>query len=329
MTLPPVELHAPVASEHVERFAPSPTGPLHLGHALSAYLGRHAARRAGGRFLLRIEDLDQGRVRPEWTEDIKRDLGWLGLDWDGPVLCQSSRRRAYRVALDDLATRRLTYVCTCTRRDIAEAASAPQEGRQEGPQEGVPQGPDGPVYPGTCRGRYHASDGPHAVRLDMAAAIDALGGPAVVDALAFTELDRGPGGETGTRRLSAARLIAECGDIVLRRRDGAPAYHLSVVVDDAHQGVTHVTRGRDLFPATPVHRLLQALLGLPTPVYRHHCLARDDAGRRLAKRDDARSIAAYRAAGLDRAEVLALAGISEPAGLSCPESPPGSTSSAA
>jgi glutamyl-Q tRNA(Asp) synthetase len=163
----------------------------------------------------------------------------------------------------------------------------------------------------------------------MGAAIDALGGPAAVDALAFVELDRGPCGETGTVRLSAARLLAECGDIVLGRRDGAPAYHLSVVVDDAHQGVTHVSRGRDLFPATSVHRLLQALLGLPTPLYRHHRLLRDDAGRRLAKRDDARSIAAYRAAGLGPAEVLALAGITGSAGLPSRENPRPSPSSAA
>jgi glutamyl-Q tRNA(Asp) synthetase len=327
MTLPPVEhTQAPADSAgrdvcHVERFAPSPTGPLHLGHAYSACVGWRAARRAGGRFLLRIEDLDQGRVRPEWTEAIMRDLAWLGLGWDGPVLHQSERLHAYRVALDDLATRRLTYVCTCTRRDIAEAASAPQEGAPV-------HGPDGPVYPGICRGRFRPSDGPHAVRLDMEAAIEALGGPAAVDALAFTELDRGPAGETGTIRLSAASLLAECGDIVLSRRDGAPAYHLSVVVDDAHQGVTHVSRGRDLFPATPVHRLLQALLGLPTPLYRHHRLVRDEAGKRLAKRDDARAIAAYRAAGTKPGEVLALAGISGSRGLSAPGSPSAPRSSA-
>lgn len=319
---------------HVERFAPSPTGLLHLGHALSAYLGWQTARRAGGHFLLRIENLDQGRVRPEWTEGIMRDLAWLGIRWNGPALFQSARMHAYRVALDDLATRRLTYACTCTRRDIAEAASAPQETEpRDGAEDGALHGPDGPVYPGTCRGRFRPSDGPHAVRLDMAAAIDALGGPAAVDALGFTELDRGPGGGTGpvtgTVRLSAARLIGECGDIVLRRRDGAPAYHLSVVVDDAHQGVTHVTRGRDLFPATPVHRLLQALLGLPTPLYRHHRLVRDEHGKRLAKRDDARAIAAYRAAGRTPAQVLALAGVSDPAGVSSRGNPAPSPNSAA
>jgi glutamyl-Q tRNA(Asp) synthetase len=295
------------AAAHTERFAPSPTGPLHLGHALSAWLGWRAARRARGRFLLRIEDLDQGRARPEWTEAIKCDLSWLGLSWDGPVLHQSSRMRAYDVALADLAARRLTYACTCTRRDIADALSAPQEG--DGPH-----GPEGPVYPGICRGRFRPTDGPHAVRLDMQAAIEALGGPAAVRRLTFIELDSGPRGETGATSLSADRLIAECGDIVLGRRDSAPAYHLAVVVDDAFQGVTHVTRGRDLFPATAIHRLLQALLGLPTPVYRHHRLVRDKAGTRLAKRDDARSITAYRAAGLGPAEVLALAGISDPVG---------------
>ena len=286
---------------HVERFAPSPTGPLHLGHAYSAWTGWSAARRAGGRFLLRIEDLDQGRVRPEWVDLIVRDLDWLGLDRDGPPLFQSARLEAYRMALTDLAARRLTYPCACTRRDIAEAASAPQEG--------APVGPDGVVYPGTCRGRFRATDGPHAVRLDMAAAIDALGGHAAADALSFRETGAGPEGETGEIRISARALVEEVGDVVLRRRDGAPAYHLSVVVDDEHQQVTHVTRGRDLFPATQIHRLLQALLGLPTPAYHHHRLVRDEAGRRLAKRDDARAIAAYRAAGLGRADILRLAGV--------------------
>ena len=192
---------------------------------------------------------------------------------------------AYRVALGDLAARRLTYACTCTRRDIAEAVSAPQEGAARRGRAA------GSGRPGLSRHlpRPLPTDGRaarHPPRL--AAAIEALGGPAAVDALAFTEIGHGPGGETGTIRLSADRLIAGCGDIVLGRRDGAPAYHLSVVVDDAYQGVTHVSRGRDLFPATPIHRLLQALLGLPTPVYRHHRLVRDAAGKRLAKRDDAR-----------------------------------------
>lgn len=307
MALRQVEGAAPA---HVERFAPSPTGLLHLGHALSAWLGWQAARRAGGRFLLRIEDLDQGRVKPAWSESILRDLGWLGLAWDGPVLHQSSRMHAYRVALCDLAARRLTYACTCTRRDISEAVSAPHEAAAPHHRDG----PDGPVYPGTCRGRFRPTDGPHAVRLNMVAAIDALGGPAAVDSLVFTELDCGTESQTGTVRLSADRLLAGCGDIVLDRRDGSPAYHLSVVVDDAFQGVTHVTRGRDLFPATAIHRLLQALLGLSTPLYRHHRLVRDEYGKRLAKRDDARSIAAYRKQGLTPADVLALAGVSDPVG---------------
>lgn len=293
------------APVHCGRFAPSPTGPLHLGHAFSAWVGWNAARRAGGRFLLRIEDLDQGRSRPEWVEAIKRDLIWLGIGWNGPLLFQSHRLEAYRMALTDLAARRLTYACTCTRRDIADAAAAPQESAQ---------GPDGPVYPGTCRGRFRPTDGPHATRLNIGAAIEALGGPAAVDALTFEETGAGPEGETGTIHLSARALLEDVGDVVLARRDRAPAYHLAVTVDDAHQGVTHVSRGRDLFPATQIHRLLQALLGLPVPVYHHHRLVRDDAGRRLAKRDDARAIASYREAGLSPAEVLRLAGITCSAG---------------
>lgn len=293
-------IHAAGATLHTERFAPSPTGPLHLGHAYSAWVGWRAARQAGGRFLLRIEDLDRSRCRPEWVEGITDDLAWLGIGRDGPLLFQSRRLDAYRLVLDDLAQRRLTYACTCTRRDIAEAQSAPQEG--------AGHGPDGPVYPGTCRGRFRPTDGPHAVRLDMAAAIESLGGAAAVEALSFEEAGAGPAGEAGTIRLSAEALVHAVGDVVLARRDGAPAYHLAVVVDDAHQDVTHVSRGRDLFPATQIHRLLQELLDLPAPVYNHHRLVRDEAGRRLAKRDDARAIAAYRAQGLTPADVLRLAG---------------------
>ena len=284
-----------------DRFAPSPTGRLHLGHAFSAWTGWHAARGAGGRFLLRMEDLDASRVRPEYYAGIEEDLRWLGLDWDGPVLRQSTRGDAYRLALADLAARGLTYRCTCTRRDIAEAASAPQEGA-------VP-GPDGPVYPGRCRGAHHSAETAHAVRLDMARAIAALGGATAVADLRFSELDAGRNGETGCLRLDPAALTGSVGDIVLCRRDGAPAYHLTVVVDDAHQGVTRVTRGRDLFGATQIHRLLQELLGLPTPVYRHHRLIRDETGRRLAKRDDARALATLRAEGATPADVLARLGL--------------------
>jgi glutamyl-Q tRNA(Asp) synthetase len=282
---------------YTDRFAPSPTGELHLGHAFSALVGWREARTAGGRFLLRIEDLDQGRSRSEFVEGVTRDLAWLGIEWEQPVLFQSARLPAYRAALERLTGLGLTYPCTCTRRDIAEAASAPQEGAQL-------SGPDGPVYPGTCRGRAYLPGEPAATRLDMRRAIAALGGPGGVSALHFRELDAGPGGESGEVRLDPEALAAGTGDVVLARRDGAPAYHLAVVVDDAWQGITHVTRGCDLFPATPIHRLLQALLGLATPLYRHHRLIRDAQGTRLAKRDHAHSLAQLRADGWQPGDVL-------------------------
>jgi glutamyl-Q tRNA(Asp) synthetase len=275
---------------HTDRFAPSPTGELHLGHAFSAVVGWRGAQAAGGRFLLRMEDLDQSRVRPEFVEGIYRDLAWLGVTWERPVLFQSTRLPAYGAALDRLDELGLTYRCSCTRRDIAEAVTAPQEGA-------LPFGPDGLVYPGTCRGRPDRPEGPTAIRLDMRRAIAVLGGAKAVAALSFEELDAGPDGETGTILLDPEALVAGTGDVVLARRDGAPAYHLAVVVDDAHQGITQVTRGRDLFPATSLHRLLQALLGLPTPCYRHHRLIRDTAGKRLAKRDHAHSLARLRETG--------------------------------
>jgi glutamyl-Q tRNA(Asp) synthetase len=282
---------------YTDRFAPSPTGELHLGHAFSAIVGWRAVQAAGGRFLLRIEDLDQGRARPEFVEGIFRDLGWLGLTWEQPVQFQSTRLPAYRTALDQLAAVGLTYPCSCTRRDITEAISAPQEGP-------LSPGPDGPVYPGTCRDRTHHPGESAAIRLNMRHAIAALGGPAAVAALYFEELDAGPSGESGESHLDPEALISGTGDVVLARRDGAPAYHLAVVVDDAAQKITHVTRGRDLFSATPIHRLLQALLGLATPIYRHHRLIRDANGKRLAKRDDAHSLAQLRADGWQPDDVL-------------------------
>ena len=275
---------------YTDRFAPSPTGELHLGHAYSALVGWRAAQAAGGRFVLRIEDLDQGRARPEFFEGITHDLAWLGITWEQPMLFQSTRLPAYGAALDRLTGFGLTYPCTCTRRDIAEAVSAPQENTH-------PIGPDGLVYPGTCRSRAHKAGQPTAIRLNMQQAIAALGGADTVAALRFEELDSGPSGETGHIHLDPEAMIASTGDVVLTRRDGAPAYHLAVVVDDASQGVTHVTRGRDLFSATPIHRLLQSLLGLATPTYRHHRLIRDATGKRLAKRDHANSLAQLRTEG--------------------------------
>lgn len=283
----------------VERFAPSPTGLLHLGHAFSAITAHDAAMAAGGRFLVRIEDIDTTRCRPAFEAALLDDLRWLGLRWDEPVLRQSDRRAAHAAALDALATRGLLYPCTCTRRDIALAA----------PQEGA-SGPDGPVYPGTCRGR--AFDGlpatPHALRLDMGRAIDALGGARGIARLGFTEIGAGPAGETGRFALDAEALQDRVGDVALGRKDIGVSYHLAVVVDDAFQGVTHVTRGCDLFAAVPLHRLLQALLGLPEPIWRHHRLIRDETGRRLAKRDDARSLALLRAEGADPDHIRVMLG---------------------
>ncbi|TVQ55400.1 MAG: tRNA glutamyl-Q(34) synthetase GluQRS [Rhodobacteraceae bacterium] len=286
----------PADRQPVERFAPSPTGRLHLGHALSAILAHDAARAAGGRFLLRIEDLDAGRAREAFVAGIEADLAWLGLRWETPVLRQSARGAAYAAALARLDALGLLYPCVCTRAEIA--AAAPQEGADE------------TVYPGLCRGRDVSGAGrPAALRLAMDRAIDRLGGPDAIRALTFEECGAGPGGETGRMALDPEALIAQIGDVALGRKDGAASYHLAVVVDDAHQGVTCATRGEDLFASTPLHRLLQALLGLPTPRYRHHRLIRDAAGRRLAKRDDARALATLRAEGATPEDVRRLVGL--------------------
>jgi len=266
----------------ITRFAPSPTGPLHLGHAYSAMLAHDMARAVGGTFLLRIEDIDRSRARPEWEVQIYDDLHWLGLDWPQPVMRQSDRMDRYAQALAQLSAQGLTYPCRCRRGDIEAAAGAPQEG--------VPRfGPDGRIYPGTCRGRSMAEAGEDdVIRLDMEKATGAL------PALSFTETGAA---QAGVHRLDRDHLIGAVGDIVLVRRQMGSSYHLSVVVDDADQGITHVVRGLDLFEATQIHVLLQHLLGLPVPVYHHHRLIRDDQGKRLAKRDDARAIAKYRAEG--------------------------------
>lgn len=271
------------------RFAPSPSGLLHLGHAHSALF---AVRHAGtdGRFLLRIEDIDVGRCRPEFETALKEDLAWLGIAWPEPVRRQSENMGDYKVALDGLAAQELIYPCFCTRRDIAEEIA----------RSGVaPQGPDGPLYPGICRDLSQAerrqrlaSGTPFALRLDVTKA-QAVAGP-------LHWIDRRHGEFLATPDIH--------GDAVLARKDVPTSYHLSVVVDDALQGVTLVTRGEDLLPATHLHCLLQALLGLPTPAYRHHELVTDETGRRLAKRDDARSLRSLREAGHDAAEVRAMAG---------------------
>jgi glutamyl-Q tRNA(Asp) synthetase len=287
----------------VTRFAPSPTGPLHLGHGYSAMLAHDMAQEAGGTFLLRLEDIDQSRARPEWEAAIYEDLAWLGLRWPQPVLRQSDNLACYRAALNRLWQRGLVYPCTCRRRDVIEAAAAPQEGAAPA------VGPDGVVYPGTCRpAQPTAQAGPapqdSVLRLDLRAAL-----PLLPEKLAFHESGAGPEGQTGTIPFVPEAMLQSVGDIVLARRDMGTSYHLSVVVDDAAQKVTHVIRGADLFEATPLHVLLQTLLGLPYPAYHHHRLIRDAAGKRLAKRDDARALAKYRAEGATPQDIRAMVGL--------------------
>jgi len=268
-------------SETVTRFAPSPTGRLHLGHAWSALQAHDLASALGGHFLLRIEDIDAGRARGEFVSAIIEDLLWLGLSWEGEIVFQSERTALYALALEDLKRQGLAYPCFCTRRDIAISASAPH-------------GPDGPLYPGTCRhiapeerDRRTAQE-PHCWRLDMAAAV-ARTGPL----------------QWANDGITVPADPAIQGDVVLARKDSPVSYHLAVVVDDAAQGISHVVRGTDLFAATHVHRLLQHLLGLASPVYRHHALLSDATGRRLAKRTGAPSLAALREAGMDPGELVA------------------------
>jgi len=272
----------------VTRFAPSPTGHLHLGHAFSALTAWRRAREAGGRFLLRLEDIDPARCRPEFAAAVLRDLEWLGLDWDGEVRVQSRHLAEYRATLDALAERGLLYPCFCTRADIQQSVAAPHA-------------PDGaPRYPGTCRSlsatdraaRIAAGE-PHALRLDMRRAMATIPG-----ILRFHETGEG----------DIACDPAAFGDVVLARKDAPASYHLCVTHDDAVQGVTLVTRGVDLQPATHLHRLLQALMGWPVPDYAHHRLLTDTTGRRLAKRDRATTLRALRDAGRSPAEVRALAG---------------------
>lgn len=273
----------------VTRFAPSPTGYLHLGHAHSAWVGWHRARTESGRFLLRIEDIDPQRCRPEFDAAILEDLAWLGLDWDGPVRRQSEHLADYGAALNQLADLGVIYPCFCSRKDIAAAVTAPH-------------GPEGPVYPGTCRElpaalareRQERGDA-YALRLNVAKAL-ARSGP-----LTFTDEKEG---------VVEARPET-IGDVVLARRDAPASYHLCVTLDDHLQGVTLVTRGFDLFHATHIHRLLQAILGLNTPTYAHHLLLTNAAGERLSKRDGSASLRALRRAGTSAADVRALAGIKD------------------
>ena len=268
------------------RFAPSPTGLLHLGHVFAAYMAWSEARQGGGRFLLRMEDIDATRCRREFEDAIVADLRWLGFAWEEPVWRQSERMEVYAGALRQLDSMGLLYPCFCTRHELMAIDA--------------PQGPDGPLYQGNCRSlapdqrhAFMAEGRPFALRLDAAQAIR-MAGP-----LTWQDLDRGP-------QMAQPELL---GDAVLARKDIRTSYHLSVVTDDAAQEISVVTRGDDLFASTHLHRLLQALLGLPVPVWRHHRLVCDESGKRLAKRDGARSVQTLRSAGHDAAAVLHMAGV--------------------
>lgn len=275
------------ATPTISRFAPSPTGRLHLGHAYSAGLTYRLTRERDGRFLLRIEDIDSTRCRPEFVGGILEDLAWLGLSWEEPVRRQSQHLETYRQALRKLARRGLLYRCYCTRKEIR--AARPR------------RGPEGPIYPGICRDRADArldaepAPGiPFALRLDLPQAMEAVGGAPMVwvDELA------------GAVHAEPEQL----GDVVLARKDVGTSYHLAVTVDDAVQGVSFVCRGMDLFAATHVHRLLQQLLGLPVPTYHHHALLKDASGDKLAKRLGSQSLAELRDSGVTPADVLSRLG---------------------
>ena len=285
---PDLNALTPPAGGLVTRFAPSPTGLLHLGHAFSALTAFQRAQDAGGRVLLRIEDIDEGRCRPEFEAAIFEDLAWLGIAWETPAMRQSERRGAYGDALDRMREAGLLYRCFRTRREVmAEIERAPHL---------AAEGPEGPAFfpgppPEAEEAERLAAGDAFAWRLSIARCRAALGDAA--DALAFEERGAGPNGETGRIGVD----IALFGDAVVARKDAGVSYHLAVVVDDAAQGVTEVVRGADLHHAAHIQRLLQALLGLPAPAYRHHRLLTDETGKRLAKRHDALSLKAMRDAG--------------------------------
>ena len=288
----------------VFRFAPSPNGFLHLGHARSALLNFDLARQSGGRLLLRIEDIDTTRCRPEYEQAIYEDLAWLGILWEEPVRRQSEHLALYRDAVERLARDGLIYPAFESRAEIARMVA-------EKDRTGAwPRDPDGaPVYPGTGRhlsteerDRKMSSGAPYALRLDMAAAV------ARTELLSWAEQGAGPNGETG----DVPARPEQWGDVILARKETPTSYHLSVVIDDALQGVTDVVRGQDLFWATGVHRLLQELLGLPQPVYRHHALVLDEAGQKLSKSTRSTALRDLRAGGTAPAEVRRLVGIEGP-----------------
>jgi len=289
----------------VFRFAPSPNGYLHLGHARSALLNADMATAAGGRLLLRIEDIDEARCRPEYETAIYQDLAWLGLEWEAPVRRQSEYYDDYRAALAVLEGMGLIFPSFESRAEIARLVA----GRDA--KAGWPRDPDGaPLYPGNGkatpqaeRARRMSAGEAFALRLDMTAAIARVG------PLIWDETQAGPGGETGRVAADPAANPAIWGDVILARKEAPTSYHLAVVVDDAAQGVTDVVRGQDLFHATSVHRLLQALLGLPAPRYHHHRLILDADGRKLSKSTQATGLRELRAQGISISDIRRLAGL--------------------
>jgi glutamyl-Q tRNA(Asp) synthetase len=279
----------------VTRFAPSPTGLLHVGHAFSALTAFEAAK--GGRFILRIEDIDRARSRPEFVDAIKDDLAWLGVVWEEPARIQSQNFHLYEDALQKLDDRDFLYPCFCTRKEIADEIAR---------SVAAPHGPEGPLYPGTCRELSDAKRAsrmkkgePYALRLDVAKAKKKL------SSLTFAEWGTGPDGEHGEQLVRPELL----GDVVLARKDMPASYHLAVVVDDARQGMTLIVRGNDLFHATHIQRLLQAVLGLPTPAYQHHPLILDAEGKKFSKRDQAVTLRVLREGGATPRDIRAMVGL--------------------
>jgi glutamyl-Q tRNA(Asp) synthetase len=276
----------------VTRFAPSPTGYLHLGHAFAAVTACETAREAGGAFLLRFEDIDRGRSKPEYESAIREDLAWLGISWSEPVLRQSERFPAYRAALERLEAEQLLYPCFCTRSEVAAEIARADE---------APHGPDGALYPGTClklseeeRQRRMSEGMSYALRLNSRKAQERVG------SLSFRECGQGPAGEIG--RIAVNPLLF--GDAVLARKETPASYHLAVVIDDAYQGVSLVTRGNDLFGATHIHRTLQALLDIPAPEYAHHRLILDAHGAKLSKRAASLTLRSLRESGTSAQDIL-------------------------
>ncbi len=279
------------------RFAPSPTGYLHLGHAFAALTAYDAARAEGGEFVLRIEDIDRPRCRPEYASAILEDLAWLGIEWGTPVRRQSEHFDEYAGALATLEQMDVLYPCFCTRKEITEEVTRAVD---------APHGPEGPLYPGTCRALSseqrvaRMKSEPYALRLDLAKAGESMKGPVY-----FNEHGRGPGGEAGMRHVQPHLL----GDVVLARKELPASYHLAVVVDDALQGIQLVTRGEDLYHATHIQRVLQELLGLPEPAYAHHRLILDETGKKFSKRNEAVTLRAMRASGASPADIRKRVGL--------------------